>query len=89
MCGVHLCRSKWQGRLFRLTGVQWRSAGRGHNTNSMTFPEALRLLESFERHGVAYVLVGSMAMAAQGLVRATRDIVWRPPDTTYACSVAY
>lgn len=40
----------------------------------MTFAEALRLLEALERHGVAYVLVGSMAMAAQGVVRATRDI---------------
>jgi hypothetical protein len=24
----------------------------------MTFPEALQILASFERHGVAYVLVG-------------------------------
>jgi hypothetical protein len=40
----------------------------------MTFIEAMRILSAFERHGVAYVLVGSMAMAAQGIVRATRDI---------------
>ena len=40
----------------------------------MTFDEALRILATFERHDVAYVLVGSMAMAAQGIVRATRDI---------------
>ena len=40
----------------------------------MTFEEALRILEAFERHEVAYALVGSMAMAAQGIVRATRDI---------------
>ena len=40
----------------------------------MTFVEAMRILSAFERHGVAYVLVGSMAMAAQGIVRATRDI---------------
>lgn len=40
----------------------------------MTFVEAMAVLSAFERHGVAYVLVGSMAMAAQGLVRATRDI---------------
>lgn len=40
----------------------------------MTFEEAMRILSAFERHGVAYVLVGSMAMAAQGIVRATRDI---------------
>jgi hypothetical protein len=40
----------------------------------MTFAEAMRILAALERHGVAYVLVGSMAMAAQGLVRATRDL---------------
>jgi hypothetical protein len=40
----------------------------------MTLAEALQLLAAFEQHGVAYVLVGSMAMAAQGIVRATRDI---------------
>src|SRR5919106_5910682 len=40
----------------------------------MTFVEAMRILSAFERHGVAYVLVGSMAMAAHGIVRATRDI---------------
>jgi len=36
----------------------------------MTLAEALQLLAAFERHGVAYVLVGSMAMAAQGIIRA-------------------
>jgi hypothetical protein len=40
----------------------------------VTFDEAIRILAAFERHGVAYVLVGSMAMAAQGIVRATRDM---------------
>lgn len=34
----------------------------------------MRVLEALERHAVDYVLVGSMAMAAQGLVRATRDM---------------
>jgi hypothetical protein len=38
------------------------------------FPQAMRVLRALERHGVEYVLVGSMAMAAQGLVRATRDM---------------
>ena len=38
------------------------------------FEEAKRILAAFERHGVEYVMVGSMAMAAQGLVRATRDV---------------
>jgi hypothetical protein len=38
----------------------------------MTFDEAKTILAALE--GVRYVLVGSMGMAAQGLVRATRDI---------------
>lgn len=40
----------------------------------MTFAEAMRILAAFERHRVEYVLVGSMAMAAHGIVRATRDM---------------
>lgn len=41
----------------------------------------MRILAAFERHEVAYVLVGSMAMAAQGIVRATRDIdIFVSPD---------
>ena len=40
----------------------------------MDFDEAKRLLAALAREGVRYVLVGSMAMAAQGLIRATRDI---------------
>lgn len=40
----------------------------------MTFSDAVQILAAFERHGVAYVLVGSLAMAAQGIVRATRDM---------------
>ena len=40
----------------------------------MDFDEAKSILAAFEREGVRYVLVGSMAMAAQGIVRATRDI---------------
>jgi hypothetical protein len=39
----------------------------------MDFGELRRVLAAFEREGVRYVLVGSMAMAAQGIVRATRD----------------
>ena len=34
----------------------------------------MRVLQALDRHRVEYVLVGSMAMAAQGLVRATRDM---------------
>lgn len=40
----------------------------------MTFDQALRLLVALECEDVAYVLIGSMAMAANGVVRATRDI---------------
>lgn len=40
----------------------------------MDLEEAKRILTAFEREGVEYVLIGSMAMAAQGLVRATRDL---------------
>ena len=34
----------------------------------------MRILAALDREGVRYVLIGSMAMAAQGLIRATRDI---------------
>jgi hypothetical protein len=40
----------------------------------MDFAEAKQILAALDREGVRYVLVGSMAMAAQGIVRATRDI---------------
>lgn len=40
----------------------------------MEIDEALSVLGAFERHGVRYILIGSMAMAAQGIVRATRDM---------------
>lgn len=40
----------------------------------MDFAEARRIIAAFERHKIAYVVVGSMAMAAQGIVRATRDL---------------
>ena len=40
----------------------------------MEFEQTKRIFAAFDRHGVNYVLVGGMAMAAQGLVRATRDI---------------
>jgi hypothetical protein len=40
----------------------------------MDFAQARRIIAAFERHEVAYVVVGSMAMAAQGIVRATRDM---------------
>ena len=38
------------------------------------FQDALAVLRAFEREGVEYVLVGSMARAAQGVVRATQDM---------------
>ena len=40
----------------------------------MTFEESKEILRAFDREGVRYALVGSMAMAAQGIVRATRDM---------------
>ncbi|MGH8899214.1 MAG: nucleotidyl transferase AbiEii/AbiGii toxin family protein [Egibacteraceae bacterium] len=40
----------------------------------MRFDQARALLAAFEREQVRCVLIGSMAMAAHGLVRATRDI---------------
>ena len=40
----------------------------------MTFDEAREILAALATQKVEYVLVGSMAMAAQGLPRATRDI---------------
>lgn len=40
----------------------------------MTFDEAKIIFAALEREEVEYVLVGAMAMAAQGLIRATRDL---------------
>ena len=40
----------------------------------MDFDEAKQVLAALQRERVRYVLIGSMAMAAQGLIRATRDI---------------
>ena len=40
----------------------------------MNFDDAMKVLAALEREGVAYVVVGSMAMAAQGIIRATRDL---------------
>jgi hypothetical protein len=40
----------------------------------MDFDHVTRILAAFARHKLDYVLVGGMAMAAQGVVRATRDI---------------
>jgi len=40
----------------------------------MTFDEARQVLEALVREGVDLVVVGSMAMAAQGLPRATQDL---------------
>jgi hypothetical protein len=40
----------------------------------MEFEQTKRILAAFDCHRVDYVLIGGMAMAAQGLLRATRDI---------------
>lgn len=46
----------------------------------MRLDQALTVLAAMERADVRYVLVGSMAMAANGLVRATRDIDFMVDD---------
>jgi hypothetical protein len=56
----------------------------------MDFEEAKRILAALEREGVRYVLIGSMAMAAQGLIRATRDIPaieYIPPHGLYSLDI--
>lgn len=40
----------------------------------MSFEEVRRIVSAFEAEEVRYVLVGAMAMAAHGLIRATRDV---------------
>lgn len=50
-----------------------RKVNRGQYA-SMDFQDALAVLRALEHEGVEYALVGSMAMAAQGLVRATQDM---------------
>ena len=45
-----------------------------HYNRLVDFDEAKRVLAAFQREEVRYVLIGAMAMAAQGLIRATRDI---------------
>lgn len=40
----------------------------------MRFDDTKAILVAFERERVRYVVVGSMAMAAHGLVRATQDV---------------
>jgi hypothetical protein len=51
-----------------------RAAYTGSRRTEVTFEEAKQILAALEREHVAYVLVGSMGMAAHGLVRATRDL---------------
>lgn len=40
----------------------------------MKFDQAIQVLAEFEREQVSYVLIGSMAMAAHGIIRATQDV---------------
>jgi hypothetical protein len=40
----------------------------------MRFEQAVQLLAEFEREQVSYILIGSMAMAAHGIIRATQDV---------------
>lgn len=40
----------------------------------MNFGQAIEVLAEFEREQVRYVLIGSMAMAAHGIIRATQAV---------------
>lgn len=52
----------------------------------MNVSDAKDILRAFENHGVEYVLVGALAMAAHGLIRATRDIgVFLAPTEENLC----
>lgn len=42
----------------------------------MKFDQAVEILGAFERERVRYVLIGSMALAAQGIIRATRGVAF-------------
>ncbi len=53
-----------RGQGARLNGV----------AESVRLSDLRQVLAAFERHGVRYVLVGSMAMAAHGVARATEDV---------------
>lgn len=47
----------------------------------MDFEQAKAVLAALEREGVRYALIGSMALAAHGIVRATEDIdLFLAPD---------
>jgi hypothetical protein len=41
---------------------------------TVKFGDVSELLAALDRHNVRYVLIGSMAMAARGIVRATQDV---------------
>jgi hypothetical protein len=56
------------------SGAPWDFGGSISTDEMIDITEAKRILAAFEREGVQYVMVGSMAMAGQGLVRATRDV---------------
>jgi hypothetical protein len=40
----------------------------------MEFAEVKKIISALEAHGVEYILVGSMAMATWGVIRATQDM---------------
>lgn len=40
----------------------------------MRFEQAIEIFAAFEREGTRYVLIGSLALAAHGIVRATQDV---------------
>ena len=53
----------------------------------MDFEEAKRILAAFEREKVRYVLVGSMAMAAQGLGGSYPAVEYIPPHGLYSLDI--
>lgn len=46
---------------------------RTYHFGEMNFEQTIEILAAFQREQVRYVLIGSMAMAAHGLIRATQD----------------
>jgi hypothetical protein len=51
-------------------------------------PDFRDLLAEFNAHGVEFIVVGAYALAAHGLVRATKDLdVWVRPDPINAARV--
>ena len=61
-----------------MTAVYWKSEGaigsKLRYSSRVDFDRVMAILRAFERRGVAYKVVGGVAMNVQGLARATRDL---------------